>query len=470
MKSKSNQSVRTVATTAPGRFREEMYASAWLAAPLIAGHLATGMTGFVDAVIAGRHSTTTLAAVSVGTATFWIAKLIPMGTLMALSPAISRLDGAGRRSEIAPLFRQSLWLATMAGTVLFGLLSAAVHALEPMGIAAEIRPGATAFLHGVRWGLPALALYYAMRYLSNGLRWTLPAMVLGFGGLLLLAPLGYGLVFGAFGLPELGAGGVGIAWTAMIWAQMIAFAVHLATARRFADLGLFADFFTRRNRPLWVPIRDLLRTGLPIGLAVMMEGGLFMVTALLIGQSGATAAAAHQIAINVASLCYMIPFGLAEVTAVRVGHALGSGRGALGARRVALAGLALVVATQTLSGLTLLLGRESIAAIYSHDDAVAALAASLLLLAAAFQLPDGVQALSAGALRGLRDTRVPMFLVMLAYWGIGMPLAAGLGLGLGWGPYGMWLGLIAGLFVAASLLITRFAWSSNPARFSAWPQ
>ncbi|MDQ3495181.1 MAG: MATE family efflux transporter [Pseudomonadota bacterium] len=441
-------------------FRREVRTTALLAAPLVLGHLATGLIGFVDSVIAGHHGTNTLAAVSVGTALFWLPMMVPMGTLMALPPSVSQLDGAGRREAIGPLFRQGLWVAAGLGLLLFAFLTLAVHALAPMGIAAEIRPGAAAFLHGIRWGVPALTLYYAMRYLCDGLHWTLPTMLFGFGGLLLLVPLGYVFAFGVFGLPERGAGGLGLASALMMWAQATAFFVYLCRARRFAALALFVQF----EPPHWPTIAGLLRTGLPIGVTVAMEGSLFIVTALLIGRLGEVPAAAHQIAINVASLCFMIPFGVAEATTVRVGHALGSGRGATGVRRAAFAGLLLVLATQTLSGAVLLLGHEAVVGIYTRDLAVSSLAAALLLYAAAFQLPDGIQVLSAGALRGLRDTRVPMFLAALAYWGIGMPLGAWLGLGLGWGPRGMWIGLIAGLTVAALLMGARFLRSSrNPA-------
>ncbi|MGY1458528.1 MATE family efflux transporter [Luteimonas sp. A534] len=435
----------------------EVRATAVLATPLVFGHLATGMIGFVDSVIAGRHGTTTLAAVSVGTAMFWLPMMIPMGTLMALPPSVSQLAGAGRRGEIAPLFRQSLWLALGLGLLLFALLSLAPMVLAPMGIAEGIRPGARDFLHGIRWGVPALTLYYAMRYLSDGLHWTLPTMLLGFGGLLLLVPLGWAFAFGRFGLPEMGAGGLGLASSLMMWAQAIAFAIYLSRAKRFASLGLFARF----DPPRWASIRDLLRTGLPIGVTVAMEGGLFVVTALLIGRLGQIEAAAHQVAINVASLCFMIPFGVAEATTVRVGHALGAGAGREGVRRAMVAGLALVLCTQALSALVLVAGHGVIASIYTTDQAVAALAGSLLLFAAVFQFPDGVQVLSAGALRGLKDTRVPMLLAAFAYWGVGMALGATLGLGMGMGPRGMWIGLIAGLSVAAVLMAWRFLRTSG---------
>ena len=147
-------------------FARELRTSATLAAPLVLGHLSTGLIGFVDSVIAGHHGTRTLAAVAVGTALFWLPMMVPMGTLMAFPPAVSELDGAGRRTEIAPLFRQALWLAAMLGVVLFAFLSVVTLALEPMGIAPEIRTGARAFLEGIRWGVPGFTLYLTMRYLS----------------------------------------------------------------------------------------------------------------------------------------------------------------------------------------------------------------------------------------------------------------------------------------------------------------
>jgi len=427
-----------------------------LAAPLVLAHISTGLIGFVDSVIAGHHGTDTLAAVAIGTALFWLPLMIPMGTLMSLPPTVSQLDGAGRRQDIGPLFRQALWLALALGVLLFGFLTLLALSLQPMGIADGIRPGAVDFLHGIRWGVPALTLYFCMRYLSDGLHWTLPSMVLGFGGLLVLLPLGYVLTFGLFGFAERGAGGLGVASALMMWAQVLAFAVYLARAKRFADLELFAHL----ELPAWPPIRDLLRTGLPIGVTVTMEGSLFIVTALLIGRLGEVQAAAHQVAINVSALCFMVPVGLAEATTVRVGRAVGRGLGAQGVRRAAFAGYLLALATQTFSATVLTFGNEWIVAIYTRDVAVASLAASLLLYAAMFQFPDGIQVLSAGALRGLKDTKRPMLLAALAYWGIGMPLGAWLGLGLGWGPKGMWIGLIAGLTCAAILLGRRFLRSS----------
>ncbi|RRN55617.1 MATE family efflux transporter [Pseudoxanthomonas sp. SGNA-20] len=436
------------ASSPPGRrLGPELLATITLALPLVLGHVSTGLISFVDNVIAGRHGTLTLASVTVGTALLWLPMMVPIGTLIALTASVSQLDGSGRRDAIAPLFRQALWLGAGLGLLMFAFLSLAPLALAAFGIAPEIVPGATAFAHAIRWGVPALILFFCMRYLSEGLHWTLPTMVLGFAGLGVLAPLGYVLTFGLGPLPEMGPAGLGAASAVVMWLQALCFAGYLARSRRFAPLGLFARF----DPPRWADIRGLLATGLPIGVTVLMEGGLFIATALLIARLGEVPAAAHQIAINVSALCFMVPMGLAEATTVRVGRALGAGD-PMGVRRAARAGYTIVLATQACSALVMLLGHDAIVAIYTRDAAVAATASVLLLYAATFQFPDGVQVMSAGALRGLRDTRVPMFLAMVSYWGIGMPLGAWLGLGLGRGPQGMWTGLILGLAAAAVLM------------------
>ncbi len=444
------------ATPLPTSFAGEVRTTARLALPLVLAHVSTGLIAFVDSLIAGRHGTATLAAVTVGPALLWLPMMVPIGTLISLTASVSHLDGARRRDEIGPLVRQALWLGVGLGVVMFAFLSVAPRLLEPFGIDPDIVPGATAFLHAIRWGVPALVLFFCMRYLSEGMHWTLPTMLLSFGGLLLLAPLGYALAFGRLGFPELGAGGLGVASTVTMWAQASCFAAYLWRSKRFASLHLFAHF----EPPRIAPIVQLLKTGLPIGVTILMEGSLFIATALLIARLGAVEAAAHQIAINVAQLCFMVPMGVAEATTVRVGHALGA-NDPRGLRRAAKAGYAIVLGTQALSALLLLFGHDAVAAIYTRDVAVASLAGVLLLYAAAFQFPDGVQVLSAGALRGLKDTRVPMWLAVLSYWGLGLPLGVGLGFGLGWGPQGMWCGLIAGLSAAALLLGTRFHRSSR---------
>lgn len=452
-------------TSSPPPFADEVWRTVRLATPLVLGHVAMALIALVDTVLAGRHGTLTLASVTIGTALWWLPNMLVLGTLLAVPPLVSQLDGAGRREDIASVFQQALWIALTLGLCLFVFQSLIVHALAPIGIAQEMIPGATDFLHAIRWGAPALTLTFCMRYLAEGLHWTVPTMLIGFLALAVLAPLGYALTFGIPGwLPERGAGGLGLASAIVLWLQAIAFALVLRWAPRFADLRLFARF----QAPESGALRVLLATGLPIGVTWLMESSLFVFTALLVGRLGVIPAAAHQIAINVATLSFMVPLALAEATTVRVGHAIGAGQAGR-VRRIALAGFVVMLVTQAGSASLMWLGNSAITALYTGDAAVAALAATLLLYAAAFQFPDGIQVLSAGALRGLKDTRIPMWMAICAYWGIGMPLGAWLGLGLGgvypaMGPRGMWIGLIVGLSAAALLLGTRFLRASRAER------
>ena len=434
----------------------EVRATALLALPLVVGHVCAGLIAFVDNLIAGNHGTDTLAAVTLGTALLWLPMLVPIGTLIALTASVARLSGADRQSEIGPIFRQALWLALLMGVLMFVFLSLAPAFLAPAGIAEEMIPAAQAFLHAVRWGSPALTLFFCMRYLCEGMHWMRPTMILSFGGLLVLAPLGYVLTNGKLGFPELGAQGLGIASALMMWLQAVLFAGYLWFGKRLAHLQLFSRF----DPPCRTAIADLLRTGMPIGIAILMQGSLFIVTSLLIGRLGSTFLAAHQIAVNLAQLCFMIPVAVAEATTVRVGHALGRGD-FKGVRQAAWAGCVIVLATQSVSVVILLAGNEAIARLYSSDLAVTALASTLLLYAAALQFPDGLQMLSAGALRGLQDTRVPMWIAVFCYWGVGVPLGVGLAFGLEWGPQGIWSGLIAALTLAMVLMGGRFIHSSR---------
>jgi multidrug resistance protein, MATE family len=377
--------------------------------------------------------------------------LILIGVLMAVPPSVSQLNGGGRRGEIGPLFRQALWLALALGLLLFALVRHSGGLLSLLGVAPDVQPEAEQFLYGVSWGAPGLAIYLCLRYLSDGLGLTRPTMVFGVLGLVLLLPLGYALLWGVWGAPALGAYGLGLATAMVLWLQAVALALFLQRSRHYADLALFA----RLDRPNPRLLGELLWIGLPMGVAIFMEGSLFAATALLIATLGAVPVAAHQIAINIAALVFMVPLGVAMATTVRVGHAAGRDD-AVGVRDAAGAGYAITAITQLLSATLLVVAAEPIARAYTSDTEVVQLAAGLMLYAAVFQLSDGLQAASGGALRGLKDTRVPALITVLAYWGIGLPLGWWLGIHQGGGAPGTWVGLIVGLSVAALLLTWRF--------------
>ncbi len=433
-------------------FLGELKPTLRLALPLVLGQLAAVGMNLVDALLAGHLDAHTLAAVAVGSGIWTLAIVLAIGVMLALPPCVAQLHGAGRGETIGPLFRQALWLALGLG-VLLAVLTAT---LGPwLTVQVGIEPGLVEdtgrFLRAIACGAPALTLYFAMRGLSEGLGLTRPTFYFGLLGLLLLVPIGYVLMYGRLGLPRLGAEGSGIATALVLWLDAGAFALYLRLHPNYRALRPFA----RLERPDARALRDLLHIGLPMGITLLMEAGLFVAVALALGTLGTDIVAGHQVALNVASIAFMLPLGVAMAITVRVGHAVGRGDRP-GARRAGFAGLALIVLTQSVSASLMLLLPERIAALYTGDPVVVALAAQLLVLAGLFQFSDGIQAAANGALRGLKDTRIPMFLTLFAYWGVGMPVGWWLAFPRGLGARGMWTGLIAGLSVAAVLLLWRF--------------
>ncbi|MGH8116902.1 MAG: MATE family efflux transporter [Rhodanobacteraceae bacterium] len=442
------------------RFAREIRATVKLALPLIAGQLsAVGMSA-VDVALAGHYNAHTLAAVAVG-ANVWVLGLVSaVGVMMALSPSVAQLDGGNRRAEIAPLFRQALWLAAALSVLLWFGARHAGPLLHLLGVDPALIADVQAFLHALSWGAPGLCGYFALRGLCEGASWTRPTMLFGVFGLAVLVPLDWVLIYGKFGVPALGARGSGIANALALWLQLAAFVAYLKFGKRFRDLDLFA----RMERPDWHALRHLLWIGVPMAVTLLMEAGLFVISALLISRLGTVAIDGHQIAINVASVTFMLPLGLALAVTVRVGNAAGRGD-AEAVRWAGFTGVALTFLTQSVSAGLMLSIPHAIAHIYSGDPRVIALAAQLLVLAGIFQFSDGIQVVSNGALRGLKDTRVPMFITVFAYWVVGMPTGAWLAFRAGHGVRGMWMGLIAGLTAAAILLLARWVTQSRGGRW-----
>ncbi|MDE2574949.1 MAG: MATE family efflux transporter [Rhodospirillales bacterium] len=399
-------------------------------------------------VLAGHRGAAVLGAVAIGTNVWNLAIMAMVGTMMALSPSVSQLDGAGRRGETGALFRQALWLGLALGMVLGAAMFAGGPALAAaMGVDAALLPGVRAFLHAMSFGAPAVSLFLACRGLSEGLSHPRPATLICTLGLVLLGPIGYALMFHL----GLGALGAGLTEAAVVWLQLAVFALYLRGSRLYQGIGWGAG----RRGPDLAAIGGLFRLGAPMAGSVLMEVGMFSATALLVGRFGAAAIASHQIALSVASVSFMVPLGLAMAITVRVGHAVGRGD-AIGVRRAAYGGMALALTSQAIACAAMLTLPGRIASLYTDDPTVLRAAVGLLFLAALFQLSDGVQVACNGALRGLKDARAPMLITMLAYWGVGMPVGWALAFPAGGRTPGMWVGLIAGLSVAAILLLARF--------------
>ncbi len=422
-----------------------------LALPIMLGNLAGLAMNFVDTVMAGRLGVLALGAVALGGALWSAVFLFVLGVLLALPAVIAQLDGAGLRRQAGGMLRQALWLALLFAAVLWSVAHLARPIFAVIEVAPEVAALGAAYLAAMAYGAPAIAGLLALRFFSEGIGHTRPTMYFGFLGVALNVPLNFWFMYGGFGVPALGVVGIGWATAAVFWIQFLVWVVWVATQRVYRPYYPFLHFEGPDRRRLG----SLLATGLPVGVMVFVEGSLFVAAALLIGRLGAIPIAAHQIAINVAALTFMVPLGLAGAITVRVGNALGRGEPSA-ARFQGLLGMALALLIQTLPA-SLMLGLPGlIVAIYTADPTVAPLAVTLLGLAAVFQWSDGVQVAAAGALRGLKDTRVPMFYTVIAYWLVGMSSGVVLTFKFGWGASGMWVGMITGLSTAALLLATRF--------------
>lgn len=439
-----------------GRLRSECARTFVLALPLVGGQLLLIAMNLADTILAGQLSTGTLAAVSMGYNAWIVALLIVIGVLMAVTPAVAQLDGARRRGEVGRVFRQAVWIALGMGVLLFAGLRHADPLLELAKVAPEIRPGAREFFHAIAWGAPALALFTTAKSTSEGLSLTKPTLYVSALGLVLLVPLAWALMYGELGAPKLGAAGAGYAHAAVLWVEALVYLAVLRFGPRYRDARLFERF----DAPNLAVIGRLLRVGLPMGVSTFMEGSLFVATAWLSGSFGQIAASSHAIALNVASVTFMVPLGIGMATTVRVGNAVGR-RDPAGVVWAGAAGLTLVLIAQTIAASALFLAPRAIAGLYSDDAEVLELAATLLGLAAVFQFSDGVQVLFNGALRGLEDTLVPAFITIVSYWAIGLTCGWWLGKELEQGPTGLWKGLVAGLTAAAVLLCARFAWKAR---------
>ena len=432
-----------------------------LAAPIMIAQLATTAMGFVDAVMAGSVGPRDLAAVALGNSIWIPIFLLMTGTLLATTAKVAQRYGAGDQAGTGPLVRQALWLALLigplAGAILW-LLSEPV--LRAMKVEEALIEPSCFYLRGIACGLPAVALYHVLRCFSDGLGRTRPSMVLGICGLMLNIPINYVLIYGHLGVPALGGAGCGWATGTVMWFMLLGMLAWVNIAKAYRPSALFA----RWEGPDRQVIGGLVGVGLPIGIAIFAESSIFSVIALLLGELGDKVISGHQIALNFSALAFMVPYALAMAVTVRVGQALGASR-PRDARFSAGTGMATALAWACVSASAMLAFREQIAALYTDDPEVLALAASLLVFSALFQFSDGLQVTAAGALRGYQDTRATMIFTLFSYWGIGLPVGYCLGL-TDWvqqptGPRGLWQGLIVGLTCAAVLLGVRLARSSR---------
>lgn len=442
-------------------YRAEFVQLAKLATPLVVTQLAQMSMSVADTVMAGRVSSADLAGVALGTSVFWPLMFLVAGTTMAITPTVAQLRGAGEMHKTGEVVRQAMWAALVGGTLLFFVFRNLTPFYQFLGVDALAIPITNAYLRAMSWGVIPVLMYFCMRYMSEGLGWTIPAMAISFSALLLKLPLNFWFIYGGLGVPAMGGEGCGWSTTIVLCYQVMAMIV-VVNFSRLRSAGLFAQF----SLPDMAAMARLVALGAPIGLSTFAEFSMFSAMTLLIGRLGVETIAAHQIASNIGALSYMVPLALGMAASIRVGFNVGQGD-LEAARRsgwvAILASLLFAVAVAVF----LVVFAENIAGLYTTQTEVIVLASELLLLVAIYQPFDDAQATALGTLRGYKDTRIPFYVAICAYWLVGFPVAWVLGFGyfetVNLGVYGYWIGLIVGLLVASSILIGRFQYLSKHA-------
>lgn len=446
-------------TPDPGAaWRDEARATASLAGPLILTNLAQAAIQTTDVILLGWVGARALAAGSLG-ANLYIAFLIfGMGLVTAASPLIATQLGRRRYSlrEVRRTVRQTFWAALTLTIPVWLALWHTETLLILLGQDPALAAEATPFVRALMWGfLPALWFLVLRGFVAALER---PAWALGIGlfGVVFNAVINYGLIFGAFGLPELGLVGAGLGSSLTQVAMFLGLALVVSRHGLFRRYHLFGYIF----RPDWARYREVWRLGAPIAMTLGLEVTVFNAAVFLMGLIGTAALAAHAIAIQIASLTFMVPLGLAQAATVRVGLAFGR-RDRAGIGRAGWTALALGTAFMSTAAIAMLLAPGQIVRLFIDDVPANAdvirLAISFIGVAALFQIVDGAQSVGAGMLRGLQDTTVPMLFAAVGYWVIGIGVGAGLGFWAGWEGLGIWIGLALGLAVVALLMVGRWA-------------
>ena len=436
-------------------WRRELIEILILAAPLATAQLAQMAMGITDTIMMGRVSSDALAAGGLGANVAFLLIIVFQGLVASIQPIVAHARGAADHSGFGRTLGAGLIISALAAVPVVLVITQIDWLLDAIGEPHQISLMTLQYEQAFAWGVPAGMVQFALRNYLAALERPLVitavvavACVANFG-------LNWVLVFGHLGLPALGLRGSGYATSISWWGMLLAFLWYLNRARLLPE-----NLFRLSRTELFDGMGALLSLGWPISGVYAVEVGLFSVSSLMMGWFGPVALAAHQICMNIASFTFMVPMAIGQAATVRVGYYVGGG--ALRRARVAgLTAIGLGTGFMLLMAVTITSMARPIFFLYLDADdpklgAVLALGRQLIVLAALFQMFDGAQVVAAGALRGLKDTHATMIAAAIGYWGLGMPIGAGLAFGLGMGPVGLWWGFVVGLIAAALLLGLRF--------------
>ncbi|HEY9297870.1 MAG TPA: MATE family efflux transporter [Phormidium sp.] len=435
----------------------EIRATLRLGIPLAAAQLAQSLTTFVDTVMMGLLGSQTIAAGGLGAVTFTILLLVSSAIVSAVSPLVAEAYGANQSKMVECVVRQGLWLAIIFAIPISLIIFNGKSLLLLFGQDASTVALTEEYLRAIAWGfLPAIA-FAVLRNFVAGVSQPRPIMIIVICGTFLNIAANYVLMFGKLGLPALGLAGIGWGSTLSFWSMLIALIIYIKSEATLKKYHVFRNLH-QFNKQVF---GEILHIGLPIGMLTAVEAGLFTVTTFLMGMLGTVTLAAHQIALQTAATTFTVALGISFATTVRVGQEVGQ-KNAKNARLAGYVGINLGGLFMAFMGIFFWLMPERIVSLYLDinnpaNTEVVNQAKSLLKVAAFFQIADGIQVTAVGALRGLKDTRVPMLIGIFAYWGIGFTSGYLLGLRLGFGGVGLWWGLAIGLAVASVVLTWRFS-------------
>jgi MATE family multidrug resistance protein len=444
---------------AQAKWRQELGAMVTLAVPVVLSEVGWVAMGIVDTIMVGSLGPAAIGAVALGNAVNYTPALFGIGMLLGLDTLVAQAYGRKDHDECHRWLAQGVYLACIITPPLMLLIYLASFGFAPFGITPEVAAPAASYLRILNWGTLPLLLYAGTRRYLQGVG-NVRVISLSYVAANLLNWFGnWVLIYGKLGFPALGVDGS---------------AISTLVARIFmaaAMLGFAWRYERKRGHPLFrhwagphlAKLRELARLGVPAAGQIVLEVGAWNLATLSAGWLTPVALATHQIAFNYASLTYMVPLGISAAAAVSVGHAVGAGDGAR-ARRAGWLALGLGTSFMLLAGVVFLVAPGPLIALYTRDPQVMAVGPSLLGLAAAFQIFDGIQTVSTGALRGLGETRVPMLANLVGYWVLGLPLGLSLCFLLHWGIYGLWIGLLVALFIIAATLLVR--WQRDSARLA----
>ena len=441
-----------------GPWRVEARAMLALAWPMVLTNLGQTAMTTTDVMMMGRLGPGSLAAGTLGINLYFLPMIFGLGLILAVSPMIAFELGRRRHSvrDVRRTVRQGFWIAAFVVLPIWAILWHTEEILLAMGQDAALAADAGVYVRAMQWSILPFYWFVVLRSFISALERPGWALVIVFATVAFNALCNYCLMFGNLGFPALGLFGAGITTTLSATLMFLGMTLVVSAERRFRRYRLFGRFW----RADAARFRDLARLGLPIAGILAFEVTIFNAAALLMGLIDAVSLAAHAIAIQIASISFMVPMGIGQAATVRVGRAFGAGdrEGVSRAGWTAFAMGVGFMAAMALLMLTaprlLVIGFVDIAD--PANAAVVAMAVTFLALAALFQIVDGAQAVGGGMLRGLQDTRMPMIYAAIGYWGVGLPLGVGLGFGAGLAGVGIWIGLSAGLAVVAVLLLARW--------------